>query len=408
MSSRKIFALGVVVVLLAVVGLMSFSFFEYLDSSQQMIIQYPTGTLKVANQPGIYGQWFGSVTKYQKRDQFWFSVHLDQGKNVNESIKIRFNDGGHAMISGSIAWEMPADEKNFVSLHMKYRGHNAVEQQLVRTVIEKSIYMTGPLMSSAESYAARRNELLNLIDDQIVNGVFKTEAVQDRVKDPMTGADKTVTLVKLVKGLDGKFLRQDNSPLDEFGIKTFNLAINSVEYDKIVEAQIQQQQAAIMQVQTAIAGAKEAEQRAITVEKNGQANAAEAKWKQEVIKATFVTEAQQKLEVAKLAAQEAEQYKRAEILRGEGEGERKRLIMQADGALEKKLAAWIESQRFWADAFSKAQQPIVPSVVMGSGSGSAVAGSGLQQFMEILAVKAAKDLGLDMGVVGAERTKQKH
>jgi len=404
-SLRKVFALGVVVVLLVVAGLTSFSLFEYLDSSQVMVIQYPSGKLKVATQPGIYGQWFGSVTKYKKRDQFWFSASTDQGKKTDESIKIRFNDGGHAMISGSIAWEMPADETNLVSLHMKYRGHHAVEQQLVRTVLEKSVYMTGPLMSSAESYAARRNELLNLIDDQIVHGVFKTEAIQERFKDTMTGIDKTVTVVHLIKGPDGKYLRQDSSPLEEFGLKTFNLAINQVAYDETVEKQIQQQQAAIMQVQTAIAGAKEAEQRAITVEKNGQANAAEAKWKQEVIKAQFVTEAQQKLEVARLATQEAEQYKRAEILRGEGEGERKRLIMAADGALEKKLAAWLESQKSWANAYSKAQQPIVPGVVMGNGVGSAVAGSGLQQFMEILAAKAAKDLGIDMGVSGTEKTR---
>ena len=407
MSFRRTLSLGIVLVMLVVVGLMSFSLFEYLDSSQIMVIQYPSGTLKIAAQPGIYGQWFGSVTKYQKRDQFWFSLKPDQGKKDDESIKIRFNEGGHATISGSIAWEMPADEKNMASLHMKYRSHHAVEQQLIRTVMEKSVYMTGPLMSSAESYAARRNELLNLIDDQIVNGVFKTEAIQERVKDPMTGIDKTVTVVKLVKGSDGKYLRQDNSPLDEFGIKTFNLAINSVAYDQIVEQQIQQQQAAIMQVQTAIAGAKEAEQRAITAEKNGQAEAAKAKWAQEVIKAQAVTEAQQKLEVASLAAKEAEQYKRAEILRGEGEGERKRLVMQADGALEKKLYAWVESQKLWSNAFSQAKQPIVPSVVMGSGTGSAVAGSGFQQFMEILAAKAAKDLGLDMGVPGAEKTNKK-
>ena len=60
-------------------------------------------------------------------------------------------------------------------------------------------------------------------------------------------------------------------------------------YEETVEAQIRQQQSITMDVQTAIADAKKAEQRAITVEQQGRANAAEAKWAQEQIKATQVT-----------------------------------------------------------------------------------------------------------------------
>ena len=55
---------------------------------------------------------------------------------------------------------MPQDDEHLTAIHTKYGSHEAVEQQLVRTMIEKSIYMTGPLMSSTESYASRRNELL--------------------------------------------------------------------------------------------------------------------------------------------------------------------------------------------------------------------------------------------------------
>lgn len=152
-----------------------------------------------------------------------------------------------------------------------------------------------------------------------------------------------------------------------------------------------------MKVQTAVASSKEAEQRAITVAKEGEANAAAAKWAQEVEKAKAVTLAQQQFEVATLEAKAAEQKKRAEILLGEGEATRKRLVMQADGALEKKLAAYVETQKNWADAMARMTQPVVPGVSMGSGDGKG--GNGVTQMMEILAAKAARDLQVDIKAV---------
>ncbi len=157
MNPRQMLALGVVGVLIVVAMGAGFSLFEYLDASQIMVIQSPlSGKLTWHTSPGVKGQWFGKVTKYQKREQFWFSARPDQGQTSNESLQVRFNDGAHAVISGSISWEMPFDEPNLTALHTRYGSHRAIEQQLVRTVVEKAVYMTGPLMSSKESYAEKR------------------------------------------------------------------------------------------------------------------------------------------------------------------------------------------------------------------------------------------------------------
>ena len=146
---RQIVLLGVVGVLLFVAIVASFSLFEYLDASELMVIQSPlSGKLTWHTSPGVKGQWFGKVTKYQKREQFWFSTKTDQGQKSDQSLQVRFNDGAHAVISGSISWEMPFDEPNLTALHTRYSSHHAIEQQLVRTVVEKAVYMTGPLMSS--------------------------------------------------------------------------------------------------------------------------------------------------------------------------------------------------------------------------------------------------------------------
>ena len=393
-SPRAIVA-GVLIVVLAIVGLWSIgSLIEYLPASEIMVIQSPlSGQLNIYTQPGVYWQGFGTVTHYPKRAQVWFSSRKDQGNTVDESLPIRFNDNGKALMSVGISWEMPTDNKHVIDLHTKFGSATAIEKQLVEPVIQKAVYATGPLMSSQESAASRRNDLFQYLEDQIQNGVFRTETFQEKQKDPMTGQDKTVSVVKLILGKDGQPVRADDSPLREFGVRTFNPVINDIKYDEAIEKQIQEQQRAIMSVQTAMAEAKRAEQNAITAAKNGEAEAAKAKWEQEVIKAREVTQAQQRKEVASLEAQAAEFTKQKLILEGQGEAQKRQLLMNADGALAPKLDALIKINGIWADAFAKHQGKIVPDIMWGGSSGSG--GNAATDFMNFMNMKAAKDLSVD-------------
>lgn len=391
-----------IVLLLLIWG--SFQLVENLDANHVMVIQSPMGKLTWYDTPGPKLQFFGKVTKYEKRKQFWFSAKSDQGDAANQSIRIRFNDGGHALISGSIAWEMPRRNEMRTDLHTRYGSEDAIEQQLIRTVMEKSIYMTGPLMSSKESYAERRSILLQYIEDQIQNGVYETTTRQEKQADPMTGTMKTVNIVEIVKEPDGQFTRTDESPIKKFEIPTFNLTINEIKYDKIVDDQIATQQRAIMDVQTAMAEARKAEQAAITAEKNGQAEAAKAKWEQEAIKAKAVTKAEQELEVAQLGAKAAAQTKIALTLEGQGQGAKRRAIMTADGGLDKKLDALIEINKIWADAVKGYQGNWVPLVNMGGSSGKV--GGAATDFMQFMTAKSALDLGVSLQAEGKNKTRQ--
>jgi hypothetical protein len=392
MNPLRVAALVVVVIVLIVLGVSIGSLIEINDAGHIIVIQYPRGGMRVGFDPGPYPQWWGTVTKYPKRDQFFFTC---KSKEADHSLRVTFNDGGAAKVCGQIAWEMPSTEQHVLDLHFKYRSHEAVEQQLVRPSIAKSVTFSGPLMSSTESYAARKSDLLNFIEDQIKGGVYKTESIQKREKD-VWGVERTVTLVTILKNDKGLSLRQDDSPLDDFGIKTFGLAIDEILYDQTVANQIQQQQAAFAQVATAVARAKEAEQQAITAEKQGQAKAAEAKWQQEVIKAQQVTEAQMRKEVAELDAAAAAATKRQQILLGEGESERRKLVMAADGSLDKKLETYERVQALWAQAFKDYKGgPLVPQIVTGSG-GQASGGNAALDFMQIMGMKAAKDLAVDV------------
>lgn len=376
---------------------------ENLDAEHIMVIQDPVdGQMHWYTAPGIEGQWFGRVTKYPRRATYEFE---EDGKAV------QFNDGGHATLRGSIQYEYPyMDLKTMNEIHLNYASPDAVEAALVRKTVDKAIYLTGPLMSSTESYAEKKGYLLSYVDDQVAHGVYRTRQKDITSKDPITGVERTVRAVEIVMDDKGLPMRQERSTLEHFGIKTFNFSIAQVEYDKKVEDAIQNQQRAMMEVQTSIANSKKAEQEAITVEAQGRAQAAKAKWDQEVVKATEVTKAEQQkqvaemqaarqLEVAKLDTQTAEQEKTAAILRAEGEAEASRKKLQANGALELKIEAYKSVNGMWSEAFAKVQQPLVPGFVMGGGgAGSASSVGSAQAFMELMTAKAAKDLQLNINM----------
>lgn len=382
MSIKSKIKIGLILICIGIGFMLSGSVFENLEADKIMVIQSPIkGKLSWYTSPGIKWQGFGRVTKYVKRDIYEFKT------------SVRFNDGGHGTMVGSVQYAMPLDIIHLNSIHTEFGSQKAVEMQLVQTVVNKAIYMTGPLMSSKESYAEKRNYLISYVDDQIQNGVYKTTQKDVTTTDQLTGVEKTVTLVEIVEN-NGIKIRQEESTLKKYGISTFNFSISALPYDATVEEQIKQQQKITMDIQTAIASAKQAEQKSITVAKEGEANAAKAKWEQEVEKAKAVTKAEQVKEVARLEKEAAEFEKQKQILLGQGEGERKRLVMSADGALDKKLEAWVEVNKIYADAIKGGNW--VPSIVMGGSDYKA--GSGASDLINLMMAKTAKDLSLDMSV----------
>jgi hypothetical protein len=356
------------------------------------------GQLHVWDTPGVHWQNFGTITRYKRSAQFWFSAREDEGKKTDDAIKVRFNDGGHGNISGSLRYTLPLDPNKMLEVHKTFHSMKAIDHELIQQVVNKGVYMSGPLMSSRESYAEKRADLINYITDQIVYGVYRTEHEQVKTTDPLTGAEKTVDLVrpKVDPKSPNGVLREEESPIQRFGMSASNITVNSIEYDAVVEAQIKQQQEAINAVQQAIVNSKKAEQDAITVELQGKAAAAKAKWDQEVQKATAVTVAEQEkavavtqatknkevaalsLETAKLSAQET-------VTTAKAEADAKRLAMQSDNYQAKKIEATVEINKAWATAYGAQRQ--VPDISLGGSSGSPMSTA-----MDAVAVRALRDL----------------
>ena len=401
------------------------------DATEVVVFQAPfTGSLSVEAAPGSYFRFGSSVQDYKKQDNYGFEYAAPEcrimagGEKVctpnpkDHSILVQFNDGGKAQIGGNIQWEMPTDKEHVLAMHQLYGSQAGVDHALMRNAINRAMTFTAPLMSATESYAVRRAEFLQMFADQLENGTYLTQSNDVRAPDPITGEMKNIKVVKILRDSNGNPLRAEESPLKKYGIHIQAPTITHIVYEDKVEAQIQQQRDNILAIQTAQAEAKKAEQAAITAAKNGEAGAMKAKWDQEILKAKEVTfaeqnkavaqlkadqekavaetNAQRDLEVARLAAQTAEQYKIEQTRKGEGDAARKQLVMQADGALQQKIEAWVTAQKYWSDAFARYQGEVTPRIVTGNSSGTG--NNAAADFMTIMGVKAANDLALDLNV----------
>lgn len=406
LTPRRVFIAGISIFIAIVALICMPQLVENLDASEIMVIQSPIdGTLNVYTDPGMKWQGFGKVTKYPRRDQYSFSAAANQGSKGDQSIATGFNDGGVGHVSGVVSWEMPLKPDAIVRLHKEYGSFHAIDQQLIRPMLEKVIFSAGATMSSIESSSERKPEIPQSIDDQLQNGPYLTKVSLQTQKDSLTGQDKTVRVVQIATDDKGKAIRASASTIKEYGITLSPVTINALTWSPEVTAQIAERQKSTQAVQLSIAAATRATQDAITTEQQGKANAAKEKWTQEAINAKEIALAEKDVAVATQKAKAAEQFKKEQILMGEGEAARKRLVMEANGALDVKLEAYVEVNKNYADAIAKAQPGAwTPSVVMGNGSGSGVAGA--QALVEMLTAKTASQLGVDMSVVKGNTVKK--
>ncbi len=385
-SNIKKFGLIIGGIILAII--LAANLFEDVAAGEIAVIQSPiTGEMTVVTTPGWAYQGGGTVTKYQRSNQLWFSNKEDEGGKG--AIKIGFNDFGEGAVSGSVRWYMPTNREQVLKLHSDYGTQESIEFKLIKQAVTKAIYMSGTLMSSKEAVSEKKTALLTYTEDQANNGIYRTRAI---VTKDTVAADTNSKLLEIVYK-NGKPEIIKSSDVAVYGVVLSNFTINEIVFSGTVTKQIADQQRLVMAVQTSRANAQKATQDAITTMKQGEADAAKAKWEQEVIKARVVTEAESRNRVAELDVKTAELKKQKDILEGQGIATKKRLIMEADGALDQKLQVYKEVSKYWADAFSNYKGSLVPQFQNGAMSGSGNAGT---NFMELMTAKAQMDLALNL------------
>ena len=387
------------------------------DAGERTVVQYPTGTLMVKFSPGIYFKGFGNTEVYWDVYTYDFDKEGSAGKNNENSliangIAVRYQDGGTGTVFGKARFALPTDSDTMIRLHKDFRNKVAIAEKLIRTVTEESMNLTAGLMTSEEAYAEKRGIFTQWAEQQVASGKFYTELKSVIEKQEATNEHLTRNIPVIKYGEDGLPV-QHASDFKMYGIKVNGFQLTDWDFEQKTLEQISRKREATMGIITAKADAERARQEALTAEEQGKKNVMVDRYtkEQEKIqamvdaekeKAVAVTKAMQAVLVAEQGKLEAEQkrlaavaYKQEQILRGEGDGEYKRLVMSADGALSAKLEAWKAVQFRYAEAIEK--QKWVPEIQMGS---TQATGSAANDLIEMLKVQTAKELKLDMGVKG--------
>lgn len=371
MTKKRIFA--IVIAVFAVVAVACIGWIgEDVKNETIVVNQFPmTGKMEYWTTPGFKMQWFGKTTVYDKTSQLWFGSDNEDREQMGNPIPVTFNDASDGMIYGSLRVKLPTETIYLERIQTDYNGMDRLMQDLVRPTVIKVIYASGPLMSAFESYAEKKNDLIEYITDQLNNGVYKTTVRQEEVVDPVTGETKTVKIASLIadENSPGGFKRSESSPFQYYGLEIGQVAVSKIDYSQKVRDQIAQQQEANMLVATSRSKTIAAQQEAIRAEEEGKMSATRAKWEQEKIKAVEVTKAEQEFEVARLAALKAEEEAKKIKAEGEAEAYRQRKLVEAGLSPKERAEFEMKTKIGVAEAFAKTQWPSV--VMMGSNGQSA-------------------------------------
>jgi len=428
---KMILKIGIPSVIILVILILSPLLFGINDAGQRTAIQYPSGTMTIKFSAGVYPQWFGKTTIYNDFITFDYDRSQAEGDDTTldqPGISVRYQDGGMGTVFGKARFALPNTEEEMLDLHKAFRSNAGLANKLIKPVTEEAMNLTAGLMRSEEAYATKRAIFTQLAKSQISKGKFETILETTTVKDEATG--KTVwTEVPVIALNKNKQQIHLPSDLNEFGISLVGFQLNDPGFEESTMRQISDKRDATMAIITAKANAERAKQEAITAEEKGKANVMTAKYEQEVEKEKAVVIADRERQVAVIAAERkvdvaeqsklealvvaerkvevaqqfkleseqrklaANEYKQEQILRGEGDGAYKRLVMEADGALEQKLNTYRQVMGEFAVQFGK--QKWVPEIQMGATEG---AGNEAANLINILTAKSLKDLGLDMSV----------
>jgi len=345
-----------------------------------------TGQMTVIDSPGTYLRLFGDVTTYHVSDMHYFSKSNQDGGSGSESdaIKVRFNDGGTADVSGAIKYRLPIDPVKRLRLHQDFKSYAAFKHDLIRQTVSEAMMQTATLMKAEESYSTRRSEFTSLVEDQVKVGIYETQSRELKSADA-DGNERVDVEVFVKRDNTGQPAVRKISPLAQYGVEVISFTIKEIDFDATIDALIQKKKEAEQQKVVARANAEKAKQDAITAREQGNARIATEKANQDVEKIKEVTIAQKEFEVSQLRAKQAQQDAAAQVTTGKALAEVNKLKVAAGlTPLEK---ATIAKETAIGVAHELASITLPTMMVTGGGNGKSAADPfeavGLESLMRI-------------------------
>jgi hypothetical protein len=354
-----------------------------------------------------------------------------EGSAISGPYNVRMSDNWTGDVYQTTRFGIPQDPEQFLKMARDFRSPERLISTTLKPSVTTAIDTVANMFSMEQYYSGQmRDQFKTEFKDTLIKGQPKVQLVQKEVTNPdpaqaaasdTTNAqdtsnvgDMTVIITVAEKVLDGngKEIRTVPEYL-QYGIQVSSAILEKIDADPAFEEQQKKRKDAVSRRVIAKEQRLEQEEQRLLEIANGDTEIAkrQAEAKTEQIQLTTEAETQKKLAItaAERVREEARVAKetaginleRARIdaesvqVAADAAAYEKRVILEADGALAQKLAAWTEAQTVWADAASKIN---VPSTVIAGGNGSGNSGSALgtvESFMNMLMVKTAKDLAVD-------------
>ena len=438
--------LGGIALITAAVWLWS-SILFYAQPGYHYHVRTIAGTETHVTDIGWNFYWFGKVTAWKNAMSIQTSnaVAFDgsEGDKEGEQTSVElgpqtvtFLDQVDGQLFATVRFKTPIDDETFFKMVHSYRTPENLMRTALIPAFKETATVSAQLMTAEAFFSGGRSVFASEFENQMFNGVYLLNRIEKEVKtkrskssakaprgsvqaDALGDDTKTITVIEKKTNPKTGLPLRNNQKFTEYGITVVEARLMDMVPNKRFQSRMQQKQDASAARAVAKEQRLQEEEKKLLAEAAGDRAVAEAQAKEKQIqivattkaeteKQLAVTKAEKTLEEAriqKLAALEVLERDRtkAKSIRvlADAEAHAKKVVIQANGALEQKIDAWKYGIDRMATAIEKRQ---VPSslFMMGGTEGADLAGSSseINKLLQIIAADSAKSLSLKLNTKG--------
>lgn len=395
----------IVVAAILILGGLFANPFSWNDATERTVVTQATGHQFVEFTPGLFyagpfakkQAWPNQISVSYRADE----PDIDLEENTIEigKLTIRFSDGPTAISSGIVQYILPNTEAEMLAIHNAHKTPEALVTRRLAPYTQECLQNSSQLMSSEMHYSGGRAQMAQDYLDQLKNGAFLLKVQEVNTYDSLENNYKKIYASEMTFDKKGE-VRRKFSSIKEYGLTVADAQITDVDYAEAVDNLLQKKIAAATKASVSKQELMTAQQQSLTAEAEGKKRLVEIEYKQKQEQTVQVVKAQTKVELAKqdllqqeIARQAAEKEAAKIKTLADAEAYAKQRIMQADGALQQKLAVYEKVTLAAYDALGKYTGNITP-MYMSGGGGQGV--DAFHMFMQTSSMKAMKDLNLKM------------
>jgi regulator of protease activity HflC (stomatin/prohibitin superfamily) len=383
----------------------AFNIIGFNKAGESIIVQYPTGKMKAIIHAGPYAKWWGDIKIYRNFATVGFGIrHKDNSAISAEfpAVTVPFADNTIGQVPCILRIALPTNEAGLLKIRNEYAGgYDHFVANGVVPVASNAIKLSANLRTSQEAITTLA-VFQRDVEDQLMLGIYETKTVE-KWMHKSTGDSERVKMTEIVIDPKTNQPMRRSTVLEELGCTVTQCQIDVPQFDQSVQDMLKQRRDQSIQTEISKQAAIRADQDKITAERQGQAAVMKVKYQKEQEKQAAVTDAEKEKAVAELNKQAAEFTKQKLILEGEGEAEKRKLIMNADGALKVKIDALIDINKIWAAAYQSCPNRPTPDIVYNSGGASGGTTNAALDFMNLQNLNALKSLNLDITNKGGRK-----